>query len=366
MNYQTIGVAVAALTAAAVASAQAPARMRENAVFFSGQVAFADGTKVSEPIRVKRTCKGNAQEEIWTDSTGRFSFKATNDNDSTSAGGAENATRDTDLARPIGNSTYYSNPVTSSLRDCEVQAVLNGYWSDRVSLALKTTLDSTRLGTIILHPVSRAEAFTVSATTLAAPSNAKKAYEKGLIAIRDQHWDAAAADFTKAVTAYPKYAIAWFELGLLREGQNDTQGANAAWLEALKADPKYVKPYEGLAAVAQKRQNWVDAEKYSRDWIQLDPEAFPAAYLYNAVANANLSKAAEAEAAARKGLLLDKEHRIARLSYVLGLILMQKQEYSESAKCLRTYLELAPNARDAAAVRGELAKLEEATVAPVK
>ncbi len=71
-----------------------------------------------------------------------------------------------------------------------------------------------------------------------------------------------------------------------------------------------------------------------------------------------------AEHSAREGIRLDKDHKIARLNYVLGLILMQKHEYTESAKCFHTYLELAPNAKDAPMVRQELAKLEAAAGAP--
>jgi regulator of sirC expression with transglutaminase-like and TPR domain len=44
---------------------------------------------------------------------------------------------------------------------------------------------------------------------------------------------------------------------------------------------------------------------------------------------------------------------------VLGLILMQKQQYAESARYLRAYLELAPDARDAGVVRQQVAKLEQ-------
>ena len=171
-------------------------------------------------------------------------------------------------------------------------------------------------------------------------------------------------ELTKAVTFYPKFAIAWFELGVLRQGRNDLPGAAEAWKEALKSDPKYVNPYEMLAAFAERRQSWEESEKYSRDWIQLDPEDFPSAYLYNAIANAHLNRIEQAEAAARKGMTLDKERKIPRLSYVLGLILMQKHEFGESAKCLRTYLELAPNAKDAAIVREELTKIEAAAATP--
>jgi hypothetical protein len=43
---------------------------------------------------------------------------------------------------------------------------------------------------------------------------------------------------------------------------------------------------------------------------------------------------------------------------------MQKHEFSESAKCLRTYLELAPNAKDAAIVQQQLTKIEAAATSP--
>jgi uncharacterized protein HemY len=91
---------------------------------------------------------------------------------------------------------------------------------------------------------------------------------------------------------------------------------------------------------------------------------FPGAYLLNAVANARLNKPEEAERAAREGLRLDKDQKIPRMSYVLGLILMDKKAYAESAKCFRKYLELAPNASDAAIVRQQLPKLEELAANP--
>jgi hypothetical protein len=43
---------------------------------------------------------------------------------------------------------------------------------------------------------------------------------------------------------------------------------------------------------------------------------------------------------------------------------MDKKEYAESAKSFRKYLELAPNANDAAAVRQQLPRLEELAGTP--
>jgi uncharacterized protein HemY len=363
----TLMMSAAMIVVASAALAQPTPATRsteQQAVFFSGEVTLQDGSKPPEPVLIQKVCKGTAQNETWTDSKGRFSFKVeAGGSDSPTADSAQ-AGRNPDLSRPMGNSTYYSNPLTTALRDCEVQAVLAGFWSQRVSIALKNTLDDTRIGTIILHPASGGQALAVSATTLAAPPNATKAYERGMSAIREQKWDAAQKELAKAVAVYPKFAIAWFELGVLRQSRNDLTGAEEAWKEALKSDPKYVKPYEALAALAERQQKWEESEKYSRDWIQLDPDDFPSAYLYNAIANARLNKMEQAEAAARKGLTLDKERRIPRLSYVLGLLLMQKREFRESAKYLRTYIELAPNAKDAAVVREQLTKIEAAATTP--
>lgn len=366
MGFQTSLIASLLLAAGVGVGGQTlnDVRSTEGAVFFTGEVVFEGGSIPPDPVLIRRICKGSVQGETWTDSKGRFSFKVAGGGTDTTADAAQPPTRNPDLSRPMGNSTYYSNPTTTALRDCEVQAVLAGFWSDRVSIALKNTLDDTRIGAIVLHPASRDQALTVSATTLAAPKNAKKAYEKGILAMRERRWDAATGEFTKAVTAYPAFAAAWFELGLLRQSRNDAAGAIEAWKAALKSDRRYVKPYEGLAAVAERQQNWAELEKYSHDWIQLTPEGFPMAYLYNAIANARLDRVAESEAAAREGLRLDKEQKIPRLSYVLGLILMRKQEYSASAKCLRTYLELAPNAKDAGIVRQELTKIEAAASRP--
>jgi tetratricopeptide (TPR) repeat protein len=152
----------------------------------------------------------------------------------------------------------------------------------------------------------------------------------------------------------------------LRQGKNDAAGAIQAWKQALESDAKYVRPYEGLTALAERQQNWADVEKYSHDWILLDAEDFPAAYLYHAVASARLDKVDQAEHSAREGIRLDKDRKIARLSYVLGLILMQKHENIESAKCFCAYLELAPNAKDAPMVREQLAKLEAGASNPAR
>jgi tetratricopeptide (TPR) repeat protein len=338
-------------------------RGAELVAFFSGCVRLDDGTAPPDPVRVERVCDGHKTFEAWTDEKGCFGFKVDPASSDKAADATEPGTQAAELNKPSLPAARYTIPVTNALRNCELQGVLPGFRSERVSMAVKSSLADARVGTIILQPLSRASSLTVSATTLEAPAIARKAYQKGLAAMREQRWESAASEFTKAVRAYPKYAIAWFELGRVRNIRHDPAGAADAWKAAQRSDPKYVKPYEGLTALADRRGDWLELEHYSRAWIQLDAEAFPAAYLLNALANARLNKMEDAERAAREGVRVDKDHTIPRLRYVLGVILMQRHQFDESEKWLRTFLELAPNAEDAALVRAQLAELETAAAA---
>lgn len=337
----------------------------EKVIYFSGQVRLDDSSPPPEPVAINRICNGQSHFETWTDAKGRFTFQVgAHGKDAAQGDASQNSGPPPDLMRSISVSTQDTMPVTAALRDCELEAVLAGYRSDLISIAVKSRLDDTRLGVIMLHPLSRATALTVSATTLQAPANARKAYDKAIDALADKKWQVAVANLTKAVTAYPKFAIAWYQLGLLRQRRNDAAGAIDAWKHALASDPKYIKPYENLTVMADHAQDWEASEEYSRRWIDLDPEDFPAAYLYNAIANARLNRTDVAERAVREGLRLDKDRRIPRLSFVLALILAGKNENTESAKYFREYLALAPNAKDAAGVRQELSRLDAAAAPP--
>jgi tetratricopeptide (TPR) repeat protein len=363
MNSRSLVFAVILLGSGAKAFGQNPGPegrvSQEHVIFFSGEVVLEDGSPPPDTVLLQRVCNGHAHTEAWTDLKGHFSFKVEgSENGSAVADASQASGPPADVNMPMGNASQYTHPVTSSLRDCDLQAVLPGFQATGVGMALKSTLDGGHIGPIVLHPLSRGSVLTVSMTTMAAPPGARKAYEKGLIAARGQKWEAAAGSFLKAVTIYPRFAIAWHELGLARQKNNDLAGAVEAWKEAVKSDPKYVKPYGSLAAVADARQDWMESEKYSREWIQLDPDDFPAAYLLNAIASARLEKPEAAEHSAREGLRVDKDHKVPRLDYVLGLILTQKRAYGEAAKWFRAYLELAPNANDAAIVRQEVARLD--------
>lgn len=332
-------------------------RSTESSVFFSGSVQMEDGSAPVNTVIIQQICQGLAKEVARTDSKGRFNFSV-GGSSPTLIGDAADTQRAVDIATPIGSSTRYTNPVSSSLRGCQLMASLAGFSSERVDMSIHNTLDNTNVGTLVLHPTSRAGSLSVSSTTLSATPAAKRDYQKGEAALNAHKMDAAAREFEKAVKDDPHFAAAWFELGSLRQDQKDLPGAEAAWKQSLQCDAKYLKPYQALAGAAYTKGDWSALDQYAHSWIQLDPEDFPEAYLFNAFASAKLGHLSDAERLAQSGVQADKQKRFPKLQYVLAVVSMQEGKYAESAKAFRDYLALAPDSPDAPAIREQVSRLE--------
>jgi tetratricopeptide (TPR) repeat protein len=191
-----------------------------------------------------------------------------------------------------------------------------------------------------------------------APKDAKKAYEHGLQSLLKNKPTDAAKDFEKAVAAYPKYADAWVNLGKLRLEQQSVEPARAALMRAMESDPKLVEPYLELGLLAAKDAKWQESGKYLDRAVELDPVDFPQAWYADAVANYNLRNYDAAEKSARAAVKLDPRHANPRSGYLLGLVLVEKQDYPGAAAEFTTYLKLAPNAPDLAQVKDQLGQLE--------
>jgi cytochrome c-type biogenesis protein CcmH/NrfG len=89
-------------------------------------------------------------------------------------------------------------------------------------------------------------------------------------------------------------------------------------------------------------------------------------YWYSAVANYNLNRQADAEKSARELVKLDTRHRFPEAENMLAELLMQKGNYTEAAVHLRAYLALAPNAKNADALKQTLLKIDQASAQPKK
>ena len=111
--------------------------------------------------------------------------------------------------------------------------------------------------------------------------------------------------------------------------------------------------------MAFEEKNWPETVELTATLTRLDPEDYPLAFLFNAVANANLGKLDVAEKSAREAVKLDTRHQLPRAEYVLGLILFDRHEYDGALTLLRSYIQRAPNAPDSESVKKQIGQVEE-------
>lgn len=341
-------------------------------IFLSGKVVMADGSALPPGIAIQRICQGSPRVVAYADSRGAFSFQwgdyagitpdASEPGSGFGRGGAGGLSASTIGGSQVSNRTSTAmvpqSPGLGSIGACELRASLAGYTSSSVDLMSHRALDSPDVGHIVLHRNSAVEGLAVSATSLNAPKDARKAYERGLVSLHKGKEAEAQKDFEKAVDIYPTYADAWVQLGRLRVAGQQMEPAREAFTKAISADSKLVVPYVELGLMSAREQKWQDSAGYLDKAVQLDPVDFPQAWYVDAVANFNLKKLDPAEKSAREALKLDPQHQNPRADYLLGLVLMEKRDYAGAAAELKSYLAMAPTAENHDEVKKQLEQIE--------
>ncbi|MGD0359362.1 MAG: tetratricopeptide repeat protein [Bryobacteraceae bacterium] len=335
----------------------------DRTVYLFGKVLLDDGTPPPDPVVIESVCGGSVRAQAYTDLKGRFSFQI-----GQTAGvlqdASEAGTGLRDPGRPmnaIGMEAPYADQQSTN---CELRAVLSGFRSDMISLVGRHFVDDGNVGTIVLHRLSDVEGSAISLNSLQAPAKARHAYEKALLDMQRDKLPAAAKELRKAVDIYPNYAAAWFELGRIQQHDGDMAQARVSFKTAIATDPKYISPYLYLIELEATAEEWTELASTTDLLLKLDATDYPAAYFCSAIANLRLGQLDAAEKSARAGEKLDTAHRYPQLEEVLATVLAMKKDYAGAAGHMRSYLALAPDAKDAPQMKEELAELE--TYKPVK
>lgn len=322
-------------------------------IFISGQVVMADGSPVPQNVTILRTCNGNPRTVAYADIKGTFTFQWSQQDAAIVPDASEAGITGRSVAS--GGSGSGGGP---SLIGCDLRANLAGYRSDRIDLG-RFSMDSPDVGVIVLHRNGAGkEERTVSATSLMAPKDARKAFERGQLALLKNKPDQAEKDFENAVARYPRYAEAWLSLGKLRLDRQQTERARAAFLKTIEADPKIFQPYLELGLLSADEKKWEDTRSYLEHAIRMEPSNYPVAWYYTALSYYNLKKYDEAEKDVRQAIKLDPRHGMPREQYLLGLLLEHKRDFSGAATELTAYLKLAPAAPDFMQVEAEVKQLQ--------
>lgn len=345
-------------------------------IFLSGKVMMDDGTPPPEPVAIQRVCTVNPHTEGYTDSKGRFSFQL-----GQPVGVVPDASEQSGEGQPgfgsagpmggrgmqggmpggagMGRMGSMQGDASMMLMGCTLRAALPGYRSDAINLTNHRSLDNPDVGVIILHRIANVEGQTISATTALAPKDARRAFDKAANDLKKQKWDDAEKELQKATDIYPRFAAAWYELGVLQERKHDVEAAKKSYAQALAADSKYLKPYRQLAGIAMREQKWQEAKDTTARLVRLDPVDFPDAWYYNAVANYELKDYDAAEKSAREGVKTDADHVVPRTNQLLAVLLAGKGDLPGAAASLKNYLKVAPDGPEAETVKKQLAAVEQ-------
>ncbi len=317
-------------------------------LYLSGKVILPDGSPPPEPAIVYLYCPGGRQPQAYTNAKGVFNFPV---------GGAQNR-RVIDSSRTLpGSPVGASGPDRSfvDLTQCELRAYLPGYTSSKINLGRRSVFESTEVGTLILTPATKRHGALVSMNTLAAPKQARKAYEKAQreLAKPKPNLEKALRALEKATKAYPRFAAAWNLMGETRIRMKDYQGARAALEKAVQADPKFATPLVTLALMALEQRNMEEAARFADQAVALVPNLSEAHY-YRAIAYWSLGKPELAEQSVHAVETSGEADRYPRLHFVLGNIYAQRGDVRAAAGEFERYIKLEPNSRAAGAAREQL------------
>ncbi len=319
-----------------------------SAIFLTGRVVIDDGTELTEPASIQSICQGQTHTEAYTDTHGNFSFQFGDPNSAGNGAFNDASSTITSGPSPMQNQRDW--------RGCELRAVLAGFTSQTIELSSRVNaFENTDLGRLPLHRMQEVEGSSISVTSALAPGAARKALQQGRDREKKQKWDEAEKSFEKAVSIYPKYAVAWYELGKVQLRRNDSTGAKGSFQKSVEADPKYVNPYEGLAQIAFQARQWTEVDDDSAKLLALNPVNFIDAYFMDGVANLYLRRLDLAEKVCRQGIRADGAlHEIPKLHFLLATVLEQKHAYPEAADQLQQYIALTKNPDELAEARKQL------------
>ena len=326
-------------------------------LFISGKVMLEGGRALPEPVPIERVCNGTVRREGYADIKGQFEFQL--GLNLTFQDASENDSR----IAPNAQSRSANNGQRSlDLNGCELRAVLAGYQSSVV--ILRTTGGDTwqyEVGTIFLKRIGNAPGTTISVTSMAAPRDAMRAYEKAQ-KIKTEKPAEAEKELNKAVKVYPQFAAAWALLGDIHRERNEFDAARTEYARAIAADPQFVNPSYGLTMIAAQEKKWGDAIRLSDQVIKLNSAAYPLVYFLNAAANYNLQKFEAAEDSAKKFKALDTQHSHPDVCLLLSYLFSARQDYAAAAREIREYLAISPNSPEAESLKNEAKRFEDLSV----
>ncbi|HVW09623.1 MAG TPA: tetratricopeptide repeat protein [Bryobacteraceae bacterium] len=324
--------------------------------FLSGTVMTDDGSALPPNVTIQSVCGPVKRAMAHAADNGSFAFRWTTM--ATSFGDASQMVRSSGNGSASLTGSRSGSRGLDPLENCELFADTPGYSSSRASLYNRAGESAFDVGAIVIHRIAQSDGRTVSILSLRAPKQARKDFGKGMSLAAENRPTEAVASFEKALSLYPKYADAWLNEGKAQWALKRVEDARADFQRAMDLDDKLVGPWQELGFLSCAESKWEEALRYLDRAVRLDPVGAASPWYFSAIANYNLGRYDEAERGVRAELRLDHGKNPQGV-YLLGLVLIARQDFKGGAEALESYLSLAPSAPDAPAARRELGRLQE-------
>lgn len=322
MALLVLGCAVSRSVQAQISSSTAD---RSSGGSIRGRVVLPSGGFLSEGVKISLSTIRGVEASVYTDNSGKFEFTRL-------VPGHYQISAEADRER--------FEIATESIEVVRNQPVF-------LNLVLKEKAQA-----------SRPKAGALSATELDAniPEKARKEFERASSLNREGKSEEAIAHLRKAIEFYPRYLMAYNDLGaqLLDLGRLDD--AEAALRHALSIDAGAFNPTLNLGILLLKKGQLAEARTILEKAVSLQAQS-PAARLYNGLALVATSEIDRAEKEFATAYDLGG-HEFAVALFHLGQIYMDRGDRNRAREFFQHYLREAPNASNSVQVRKLIAMLE--------
>ncbi|MGH9603153.1 MAG: tetratricopeptide repeat protein [Terriglobales bacterium] len=204
-------------------------------------------------------------------------------------------------------------------------------------------------------PAAASLAPVVAASDLDIPGNASKEYAKGAKALREGKWAEARSRLEKAIALYPRYAMAYNDLGVAWMNEEEREKGRAAFEKAIELNPGYARAYRHLAMLLIQANRYEEAGRLLEKSLGLEP-LDPQGLSLLAHVQFLTGRMEEAAATARK--VHSVPHQGFAVAHLISAQALESRHLvDEAAAEYRLFLQEAPNSASADKARAALDKL---------
>lgn len=241
------------------------------------------------------------------------------------------------------------------------RAVITGQGVQQVDSGL-IEIDSQRLNQDVYLTIRRSRssvAGTISAADLSAPDSARTQVQKASEASARQEWSKALQRLTKAIAIYPKYAIAYNNMGVVYGHLNDTQHEREALEKAIVINDHFTQAFINLALLSYHEQKFEEAETLMKRAESVDPRNSEVLALLSQaeLVNKHYDAAIQTVRAAHESA---SQHS-ALVHFVAARAFAFKSQLENAVSELQVFLREEPEGKRAEQVRSEILRLKQHT-----